>query len=52
LQFFLNGKVLQCFVIVDWHQEQEEHLASKKLRDKVLAWLSVLSEVQMICIWI
>jgi len=30
---------------------QKEHSASKKLSDEVLAWLSVWSEVQMICIW-
>jgi len=30
---------------------QEEHAACKKLSDEVLAWLSVWSEVQMICIW-
>jgi len=30
---------------------QEEHLACKKLGDEVLAWLSVWSEIQMICIW-
>jgi len=30
---------------------QEEHLVSKKLSDEMLAWLSVWSEVQMICIW-
>jgi len=29
---------------------QEGHPACKKLRDEVLAWLSVCSEVQMICI--
>jgi len=29
----------------------EEHPASKKLCDEVLVWLSVWSEVQMICIW-
>jgi len=29
----------------------KEHLACKKLSDEVLAWLSVWSEVQMICIW-
>ena len=29
---------------------QEEHLACKKLTDEVLAWLSICSEVQMICI--
>jgi len=30
---------------------QEEHPACKKMSDEVLAWLSVWSEVQMICIW-
>jgi len=31
---------------------QEEHLACKKiLIDEVLEWLSVWSEVQMICVW-
>jgi len=30
---------------------QEEHPACKELSDEVLAWLSVCSEVQMICIW-
>jgi len=30
---------------------QEEHLTCKKLSGEVLAWLSVWSEVQMICIW-
>jgi len=29
---------------------QEEHPACKKLSVEVLAWLSVWSEVQMICI--
>jgi len=30
---------------------QEEHPAHKKLSDGVLAWLSVWSVVQMICMW-
>jgi len=30
---------------------QEEHPAHKKLSDGVLAWLSVWSVAQMICIW-
>jgi len=30
---------------------QGEHPACKKFSDEVLAWLSVWSEVQMICIW-
>jgi len=29
----------------------EEHPACKKLSDEVLAWLSIWSEVQTICIW-
>jgi len=30
---------------------QEEPLACKTVSDEALAWLSVWSEVQMICIW-
>ena len=30
---------------------QEEHPACKQLRDEVLVWLSVWSEVQIVCIW-
>jgi len=40
---------LQCFDTVGWRQE--EHPARKKLNDGVLAWLSVWSVVQLICIW-
>ena len=32
-------------------ERQAEHSACKQLSDEVLAWLSVWSEVQMICIW-
>jgi len=35
-------------LLVGW---QEGHPAGKKLTGEVLAWLSVWSEVQMICIW-
>ena len=35
-------------LLVGW---QEEHLVRKKPSDEVLVWLSVWSEVQMICIW-
>jgi len=35
-------------LLVGW---QEGHPACKKLSDEVLAWLSVWSKVQMICIW-
>jgi len=31
--------------------QQEGHPACKKLSGKILAWLSVCSKVQMICIW-
>jgi len=31
--------------------QQEEHPAHKKLSDDVLVWLSVWSEVQIVCIW-
>jgi len=30
---------------------QEEHLACKKISDELQAWLSVGSEVQMVCLW-
>jgi len=40
---------LQCFDTVAGHQE--DHPTCKKLSDEVLAWLSVWSEMQMICIW-
>jgi len=30
---------------------KEEHAARKKLSDEVLVWLSVWSEVQMVCTW-
>jgi len=32
-------------------ERQEEHAACKKFSGEVLAWLSVWSEMQMICIW-
>jgi len=31
--------------------QQEGHLACKNLSDEVLVWLSLWSEVQMICMW-
>ena len=39
--------------LVLWHLvgHQEEHQSCKKLNDEVLVWLSVLSKMQMICIW-
>jgi len=30
---------------------QEEHPACKKLSDEVLVWLSLFSEVQIVCTW-
>jgi len=38
---------LQCFDTVGWAL-WEEHHASEKLSNEVLAWLSIWSEVQMI----
>jgi len=35
-------------LLIGW---QEGHSACKNLSGEVLAWLSVWSEVQMICIW-
>jgi len=53
----IHIKVLSCAISVAFSAltvlvgHQEEHLARKKLRDGVLAWLSVWSVMQMICIW-
>jgi len=41
--------LLQCLTLLVGHKE--EHLACKKLSDKVLTWLSVWGELQMMCIW-
>jgi len=38
-----------ALTVLVWHRK--EHPARKKLSDEVLAWLSVCSQVQMICIW-
>jgi len=43
----MNIFFFQCSKIIGL----EEHLAIIKLDDEVLAWLSVWSEEQMICIW-
>jgi len=32
-------------------EHEREFTFAKKLNDKLLAWLSVWSEVQIICIW-
>ena len=38
-----------ALTLLVWHQE--EHPACKKLSVEVLVWLSVWSEVQIVCIW-
>ena len=38
-----------AFTLLIGHQEG--HLACRKLSDEVFVWLSVWSEVQIICIW-
>ena len=38
---------LHCYAA----RRQEEHPVYKKLSDEVLVWLSVCSEVQIVCIW-
>ena len=40
---------LQCFDAVGWAAGRASGL--EKLSSEVLAWLSVWSEVEMICIW-
>jgi len=49
LALFLFLVVSSALTLLAGHQQ--EHPACKKLTDEVLAWLSVWSEVQMICIW-
>jgi len=46
---YLPGVAFIALTLLDGHQK--DHLAFKKLSDEVLAWLSLWSEVQMICIW-
>ena len=41
---------LQCFDSVGWASEMSMRPV-KKLTDEVLVWLSVWSEVQIVCIW-
>jgi len=49
--FSVRSFCLQCFDTVGWDGRQEEHPACKNLSGEVLAWLSVWSKAQMICIW-
>jgi len=44
-----NRLLFSALTLLDGHQE--EHPSCKKSSDDVLAWLSVWSEVQMLCIW-
>jgi len=44
---YVLNKCLQCFDTMVGHQEK--HPTCKNLSDVVVAWLSVWSEVQMIC---
>ena len=45
----LSNIAFSALILLAGHQE--EHPACKKLSDEVLMWLSVWSDVQMICIW-
>jgi len=45
----LWSECLQCFDTVGWVSGRASGL--KKLGDEVLVWLSVWSEVQIVCIW-
>jgi len=47
--FFLNLQTDSFIALTLLIGHQEEHPAVKKLSGEVLAWLSVWSEVQMIC---
>jgi len=49
MQINLHIVCLQCFDAAGWAARSASGLY--KLSGEVLAWLSVWSEVQMICIW-
>jgi len=51
--FFINpNKYSVAFsVLTLLAGRQEEHPAGKKLSDEILVWLSVCSEVQIVCVW-
>jgi len=40
---------VSCLTLLVW--QQEGYPACKKLSDEVLAWLSVWSEVPIVCVW-
>jgi len=44
---YIKSYVCICMLV----GRQKEHPACKKLGDEVLLWLSVWSEVQIVCIW-
>jgi len=44
-----DASAFSALTLLVWHQE--EHLACKKLNNEVLVWLSVWSEVQIVCMW-
>jgi len=46
--FLFSMAFSDLMLLVGW---QEGYPACKKLSGEVLAWLSVWSEVQMICMW-
>jgi len=48
-RFQKSSKTVVCVCVLVG--QQEKHPAHKKLSDEVLAWLSVCSKVQVVCIW-
>ena len=48
--YLYSAICLQCFDTVGWASGRASGL-QKKLSDEVLVWLSVWSEVQIVCIW-
>jgi len=53
LRFFINPKKYSVAfsVLTLLVGRQEEHPACKKMSDEILVWLSVCSEVQIVCVW-
>jgi len=48
--FSLMSGIFHCYLML-LVGHQEEHPACNKMSDGVLVWLSVWSEVQIVCVW-
>jgi len=49
ISVIFDGVTVPCRLLLVGRQE--EHPACKKLSDEVLSWLSIWSDMQVICVW-